>query len=150
MSTINQLTTLSTLTGSDNLAVYSSTNGDARKSSLSTLLSYIQSAFTSQTYITTITTPADGFTLTITSDGQTRWQILRPTANLATGTIVLPAVADCADGQELKFTTTLQIAALTVNANGATAVYGAPLVLAAEDFFTLRYNTLTLSWYRIA
>ena len=97
-----------------------------------------------------MTTPANGFTLTIISDGQTRWELLRPTGNLATGTIVLPLFTDAADGQEIKVTSTLQIAALTVNGNGATAVYGAPLVLAAEDFFTLRYNLLTLSWYRIS
>lgn len=152
MPLINQLPTVSSseLAGSDNLPVYSSANGDARKLSLTALISYFQNNFTNTSKIATITTPADGFTLTVQQDGQSRWEILKPTGALATGTIVLPAPGVAADGQEILVTTSLQIASLTINGNGATAVFGAPSVLAAEDNFTLRYNQLSTSWYKVA
>jgi hypothetical protein len=47
-------------------------------------------------------------------------------------------------------TTTQQITAFTLAINGATAAYGAPLTLAAEDFFRMRFVQATNSWYRIA
>ena len=151
MPQINQLSTISAteLTGSDNLPVYSSANGDARKLAISALISYLQATFTKQDYLTSVYTPGDGFTETVTQDGFSRWMLLRPTGALATGTIVLPATNVATDGQEILVTTTLQITSFTVNGNGATAVYGAPAVLAAEDKFTLRYNALTTSWYGI-
>jgi hypothetical protein len=151
MPQINQLSTISAsqLTGSDNLPVYSSANGDARKLAISALIAYFQDNFTKQDYLTTVSTPANGFTETVTQDGFSRWILLRPTGALATGTIVLPSPSVAVDGQEILVTNTLQITSLTVNGNGATAVYGAPSALSAEDKFTLRYNTLTTSWYGI-
>ena len=151
MAQINQLPTISTseLSGSDLLPVYSSVNGDARKLSLSALVAYFQSVFTRTDYITTVNTPGDGFNITIEQDGQPRWLLLRPTSALATGTVVLPSPTVAADGQEVLVTTTLQIASFTVDGNGATAVFGAPSVLAAEDKFTLRYNAQSKSWYAI-
>ena len=119
------------------------------KASISTLLSLFLTSYVSPTFTENITTPADGFTLVITSNANNSWQIIRPTSNLLTGTITLPLVTDAADGQEIIITTTLQIAALTINGNGATAVYGAPGVLAAEDNFTLKFNSTTNSWYKV-
>jgi hypothetical protein len=150
MPQINQLPTASTLTSSDNLPIYSSVNGDARKLSLSSLVDYFQTNFTSQSYIKDIQTPGDGFNITVAQDGQYAWLLLRPTSALATGTILLPAPAVASDGQEVLVTTTLQITSFTVNGNGATAVYGAPGVLGAEDSFKLKYDLQTTSWYKIA
>lgn len=150
MPTINQLPAVSTATGSDLLPIYSSSNGDARKMSLTTLMTYFRNTFTSPTVVTTISTPADGFTITLPDDSTNQWALIRQTVNCATGTVILPLVTNCADGQEIQVTTTLQVASFTVNGNGATAVYGAPLVLAAEDNFKLRFNITTLSWYKIA
>lgn len=151
MATINQLSpiTSSNITGASLLALYDSSNGDARKMSLTSLLTWLYSNFARQDYLTTVVTPADGFTETVEQDGLSRWVLLRPTASLATGTVVLPAPSVASDGQEILVTTTYQIASFALNGNGATAVYGAPNVLGAEDKFTMRYNALTSSWYCI-
>jgi hypothetical protein len=47
-------------------------------------------------------------------------------------------------------TTTQQITAFTLNANGAAQLYGVPTTLAAEDHFRVRYFQSTNSWYTIA
>ena len=63
MSTINQLSAVDSLNAGDNVPVYSASQGDARRFSLTTLVSYLATAFTSLTassYIkTTATTVAD-------------------------------------------------------------------------------------------
>ena len=149
MPQINQLPTASVLTGGDLLPIYSSQNGDARKLSLSALISFFQTTFTNTTFIENRNTPGDGFSIELVQDGQYAWLKLFPTTALATGTIILPATNVAADGQEILVTTTLQIASFTVNGNGASAVYGAPTVLAAEDSFKLKYDLLTTSWFKV-
>lgn len=151
MSTIGQLASIdyTQLSGADQIPLEVRSVSDSRRISLSGLISYIRTNLTSPTYETTIVTPGDGFTETMTQSGIWRWLLLRPTGALATGTVVLPAPSVAADGQEVLITTTQPITSFTLNGNGATAVYGAPLVLAAEDWFKLKYNALTTSWYRI-
>ena len=149
MPAINQLPTASTLSGSDNLPIYSAVNGDARKMSLTALVAYFQANFTSQTFVKNIQTPADGFNLTATQDGQWAWMLLRPTVPCATGTVVLPAPSVAADGQEFLITTTQPVTAFTLNGNGATALYGAPSVLGVDDKFKMKYDSQTTSWYAV-
>ena len=151
MATINQLTSIASgdITSSDLIPIYSSSNGDARKSSMGNLLTWFKANFTSPAFVTTITVPTNGFTLTTTDNSTNQWQLLRPAGTLASGTVVLPAVANCVDGQEILVTTTQEISSFTVNGNGATAVYGEPSSFTAETSFKLRYNLLTLSWYNV-
>jgi hypothetical protein len=47
-------------------------------------------------------------------------------------------------------TTSQQITSFTLGLNGATAAFGDPLTLAAEDFFRMRFVQATNSWYRIS
>jgi len=152
MSTINQLSSVAStaVTSSDNFVIYSNQNGDARKLSSANLLEYIRTNLTDSDYITTISTPGDGFNITIEQDGQNRWALLRPTGALTTGTLVLPAPAVAVDGQEILVTTTNQVATFTLSGNGATEVNGDPTVLAVGDSFTMKYNTQTTSWYKVA
>lgn len=49
MPTINQLSAVDSLSAGDNIPVFSTGNGDARRSSLSTLVAFLSSAFTSLT-----------------------------------------------------------------------------------------------------
>ena len=44
---------------------------------------------------------------------------------------------------------TQAVTTLTVSANGATAVNGAPAALTANGFFRLRFDGIFQSWYRI-
>jgi hypothetical protein len=65
----------------------------------------------------------------------------------AAGTIVLPAVPT--NEQVVNLNTTQAVTTLTVNGNGKT-VTGAPTTLAANAFFTLRFDATTNAWYRVA
>jgi len=150
MPTINQLNAVSQLSISDLVAIYSSSNGDARKASLDTLATFIKSLITvSDDKITQYSAPsATGFSVQINNDSDSIWLVLTPTAGFAAGTLVLPAVANCVDKQEILVNSTQAITTLTVNGNGAT-VTGAPTTLAANGFFRLRFDGVTKTWYRV-
>lgn len=147
MATINQLSTLNTLSSSDKLAVYSSENGDARKASLATLMTFIEDNFASPEFTTIINAPtSSGFSLNVGAQTTSVWMIINPTAPFAAGTIVLPATADCFDGQEIIVSSSQAVTALTINGNGSTLV-GAPTYMSAGGFFTIRFNALQSTWY---
>lgn len=150
MPTINQLSAVTAVTASDILPIYSSANGDARKASMTTVLAFIESNFASPEFSTVITAPTtSGFNIQLASSTSNIWAIINPTGAFAAGTITLPPVADCFDGQQIIVTCTQAITALTVAGNGA-AVNGAPSSLAVNGFFALRFNTLQQDWYCVA
>lgn len=153
MPTINQLSTASTLALADLIAIYSSSNGDARKTSFSTILAFIQANLTFPTsgvFTTQYAAPsATLFSVSITDGSDDIHLVLTPTAGFADGTIVLPAVANVVDKQEILVNCTQVVTALVINGNGATAVTGAPTGLAANDFFRLKYDAPTSTWYRV-
>jgi hypothetical protein len=151
MTTINQLSQMAQVSGADLLPVYSSTNGDARKLSISALLTYFQTTFAAPTMATNVYVPSTGFSIAVpTPVAQQQWIILQPVATLATGTITLPLNTTTPDGTEVLVSTTQQITAFTLSLNGASAAYGDPTTLAAEDFFRMRFVQSTNSWYRIS
>ena len=151
MATINQLSQMAQVSGADLLPVYSSTNGDARKLSISALLTYFQQTFAAPTMATNVYVPTTGFSIAVpTPVAQQQWIILQPVATLATGTITLPLNTATPDGTEVLLSTTQQITAFTLSLNGASAAYGDPTTLAAEDFFRMRFVLSTNSWYRIS
>ena len=94
---------------------------------------------------------ATGFSVTVAPsvDGNNVWLLLTPVAGYAAGTVVLPALATLADGQEVIVSTTQAITTLTVSLNGATAANGAPTTMAANAYFRLKYDATLSSWYRI-
>ncbi len=153
MPTINQLSTASTLALTDLIAIYSSSNGDARKTSFNTILAFIQANLTFPTsgvFTTQYAAPsATLFSVSITDGSANIHLILTPTAGFADGTIVLPAVANAVDKQEILVNCTQVVTALVINGNGATAVTGAPTLLAANDFLRLKYDAPTSTWYRV-
>lgn len=150
MATINQLSTLNTLQTSDKLIVYSSNNGDARKASLSVLMNFVEANFASPEFTTIINAPtASGFSISVGAQTTSVWMIINPTGPFAAGTLVLPATADCFDGQEILVCSTQSIAALTINANGSTMV-GAPSSIGVGGFFTIRFNALQSTWYTLS
>lgn len=153
MSTINQLCAVATLNGSDLVPIYSSGNGDARKASMTVIAAFIQSLLTAAGGMMTqyFAPNATGYSVTVNpeTDGQSVWLLMTPTAGFATGTVILPALAECVDGQQVRITSTQAVPAFTVNGNGAT-VNGAPASLVANGFITFQYNGVFQSWYRIA
>ena len=150
MPTINQLPLLAQLSGGDNIPVYSPTNGDARRISVTALLEYFQANFADPNYLTIINAPTNsGFNLQLGAQTQSVFLILNPSGAFAAGTITLPPVASCFDGQEILVASSQSIAALTVNGNGATLV-GTPGALGIGGFFTIRFNALQDAWYTLS
>ena len=151
MPTINQLSGISQVSGGDLLPVYVSNNGDARKVSITQLLQYFQATFAAPTVATNLYTPGTGFNITVpTPTTEQQWMLIQPAGTLAAGTVTLPLNTQTPDGTEVLITTTQQITAFTLALNGASAAYGDPTTLAAEDFFRMRFVQATNSWYRIA
>jgi hypothetical protein len=148
MPTINELASTNTITGSDQFPVYVSGNGDARKASASTLLAYIQSAWMDPTFTRVTASPTlAGFTLALPTTANSLFVLLTPTGTMATGTIVLPAAASAADGQEIVLYTSQEVTVLSFTLNGATAINGAPTGIQAGASLTMRYDALSLAWY---
>lgn len=147
---INQLTRLDVLKASDLFPVWSTDNGDARAASGTALAALIETLLSlSDDKVTQYAAPsANGFTVNLVDTGDSKWLILTPTAGFAAGTIKLPALANCADKQEVLVNCTQAIAALTVDGNGAT-VTGEPAAMAANDFFRLRFDKVSGVWYRV-
>ena len=148
MTTINQLSAADSVQSSDQMPVYSSENGDARKASLSLLRTFFTSgASLADDKVTQYAAPsATGFAVQI---GQaSTWLVLTPTGGFADGTIVLPVSTSVEDKQELLVNCTQAVTTLTINGNGAT-VTGAPTTLAANAFFRLRYEAVSGVWYRV-
>ena len=145
--TINQLSETTTINAGDKFPVYSSSQGDARKVSVSTLMDYIEDNFVDPTFTTVINAPtSSGFTLDVSAQTTNIWMIVNPTGSFAAGTVRLPVPADCFDGQEIILCTTQVITTFTLNGNGATLV-GQPTSLGAGAFFTIRYNADQTTWY---
>jgi hypothetical protein len=151
MPQINQLSSISQVSGANQIPVYDQNNGDARKMSVSALLQYFQATFAAPTVATNLFTPGTGFNVAVpTPVSEQQWMIIQPAGTLATGTVTLPLNTGTPDGTEVLITTTQQITAFTLALNGASNGYGAPSTLAAQDFFRMRFYQATNSWYRIA
>jgi hypothetical protein len=150
MPTINQLSALNSLSAGDNILVYAPGEGDTRRASLTTLLSFIEANFAAPDYTTQISAPtSSGFNLQLGAQTESLFLIINPTGAFAAGTITLPPVASCFDGQEILVVSSQSIAALTVNGNGGTLL-GTPSALGIGGFFTLRFNRLQSTWYTLS
>jgi len=151
MALIYQLPLQTQVSGGDQFAVYSPNTGDARRLPVSALLSYFQQTFAAPTLATNIYVPGTGFNIAMPAPvSQQQWVLLQPAGTLATGTVTLPLNTATPDGTEVLITTTQQITGFTLAPNNATALYGDPTTLAAEDFFRMRFVQATNSWYRIS
>jgi len=150
MSTINQLSAIDVLSGSESIPVYSPSNGDIRRISASNMRIFMQEGNNALVDKTTqyAAPSATGFSVAITDSSASIWLILTPGAGYAAGTIVLPALANCEDKQEVLVNCTQAITTLTINGNGST-VTGAPTAMTANSFFRLRFDDVTNVWYRV-
>jgi hypothetical protein len=150
MPTINQLPVLNTISSGDQLPVYSPNNGDARRTSIGSLLTYFQQTFASPTLSTNLYVPATGFNITVpTPVSNDQWMLLQPAGTLAAGTITLPLNTGVPDGTTVLITTTQEITSLTLALNGASAIYGGVVSLAAGTATAIRFYQPTNSWYQI-
>lgn len=151
MTTINKLTRTDTVSAGDVVPVYVQNQGDARGAAMSVILAYIQagleisgSDFIMQYAIPTL----NGFSVQITDNAQNTHLILAPTGTFASGTIILPNVANLISGQQVMVTATQSVGALTINPNGA-SVIGQPTTLGINDTFILKFDEGSALWYTI-
>lgn len=159
MPTINRLPLVDPVSAGDQVPVYVQSQGDARRASMTVLLAFMQDnlvfpTFTGQgEYTTQYSAPSTpGFDIPITdgADNNTNVHlILTPTATLATGEITLPLALTSVDKQEVLVNCTQEVTAFTVDGNGAISVTGAPTTLAVNDFFRLKFDLVTQTWYRV-
>lgn len=150
MPTINQLPLLNVISSGDQLPVYSPNNGDARRTSIGSLLTFFQQSFASPTLSVNLFVPGSGFNITVpTPVSQDLWMLLQPAGTLATGTITLPLNTGVPDGTTVLITTTQEITSLTIALNGATALYGGVSFLGAGTATAIRFYQPTNSWYQI-
>lgn len=150
MPTINQLPVLNVISSGDQLPVYSPNNGDARRTSIGSLLTFFQQSFASPTLSVNLYVPGSGFNITVpTPVSQDQWMLLQPTGTLATGTITLPLNTGVPDGTTVLITTTQEITSLTIALNGASAIYGGVTFLGAGTATAIRFYQPTNSWYQI-
>lgn len=143
----------SSIGAASQIPFYDPSNGVDRRDSVTALAAIVA------TLLSTAAAPAaqyaapnaTGFSVQIApvEDGASVYLLLTPAAGYAAGTIVLPAQATCEDGQIVQVSCTQIVTALTVNGNGA-SVNGAPTTLAANAFFTLRFDGVFRAWYRAA
>ena len=152
MAAINRLSTVTELSGSDLVALFSSSVGNDVAATLATLLAWLQGQLSSSGSLATqYSAPAaTGFSVLVAppTSGGSVWLLLTPAAGYAAGTITLPAQASCVDGQEVLVSSTQFVTALTVAGNGST-VNGAPTTLAANGSLRLRFDGVFKAWYRI-
>lgn len=150
MPEINQLSAVTTPSGSDLLPIYSQSNGDARKLSLTNFLAWLedQEIATQDSKVTQYSAPLTGATLQVADDQNSVWLILTPAGTLAALTLKLPLVSNCVDKQEILANCTQIITALTFDANGA-SIIGEPTAFAAGGFFRLRFDSVMQTWYRV-
>jgi hypothetical protein len=150
MPTINQLPVLNTISSGDQLPVYSPNNGDARRTSIGSLLTFFQQSFASPTLATNLYVPGSGFNITVpTPVSNDQWMLLQPAGTLATGTITLPLNTGVPDGTTVLITSTQEITSLTIALNGASAIYGGVSFLGAGTATAIRFYQPTNSWYQI-
>jgi hypothetical protein len=148
MSAINQLNQVASLSGGDTIPVYSSSNGDTEKVSLTQLVAYILAQLGSATGSTTqyASPNATGFSVTISNQTFNTFLLLTPATGYAAGTIVLPLKDTAPDQMKVTVTCTQAVTTLTINGNGAN-VYGAPTSLTANQSFTLQFDGVNKNWY---
>lgn len=150
---INQLTA-TTPTSGQNVPVYDPANGDTRRWSLSDLLTFLQAELAfgdgrPEPNTQYAAPSATAFTVAITDSDEDVHLILTPTAAFNQGTIILPSATAVRDKQIVIVNCTQLINALSIDANGAVAVTGAPTSMGADDYFTLKYDAAVSTWYRI-
>lgn len=151
MPQINKLSATDEIVGGDLFPVYDQSSGDARKASASVLLEYIkanlnQTGYTNQSAVIA----SNDFNIQVISNASNIWLILNTTASFALGAITLPLFTEAIDGQEVMVFATRQVSVFSVGGNGAAAVAGAPTSLSADAFFTMKFNSTSNTWYRVA
>jgi len=148
MAFIPNLSTTPTLDGGFYVLVAKGNNNNAQRASMATFAEYIGEALNVGGITSQYEAPsANAFSVSLEDVTNTIWLILTPTGTFAAGAIVMPAAP--VDQQTVTVNCTQIVSALTISGNGNT-VTGGPTALAANGFFSLRFDAVTGTWYRIS
>lgn len=149
MPLIPNLSTSSTFTASDYVVMAQSNQNNAQRVSAATMATFFASYLNVSAIVSYYAAPsATGFSVALPDTDDNYWLILTPTAGFADGEIVLPESTGCVDQQFITVNCTQAVTTLVIDGNGAT-VTGEPATLAANAFFTLRFDAVTSTWYRV-
>jgi len=145
---IERLSLIDTVTASTNFAV--NVNGQDYRVLAGTVADYVQAAgATGDGKVIQYAGPTStGFTVNILDGDASVWLVLTPSGTLAAGTLVLPAVSNCIENQEILVASSQTVTTLTVNVNGASIV-GAPTTIVSGGFFRLKFEPVLKTWYRV-
>jgi len=135
-----------TITASDLMVLYADTDTEYQGAPIDVLVEFLNTALTEPLgKVTQQEAPAlTGFNIILLD--QPVWLILTPTATFANGAITLPTLPE--DQREYLVTCTQIVTALAFTTNGANTV-NLPTSLAAGDHFTIRFHSVTNTWYRV-
>lgn len=92
--------------------------------------------------------PNADFTIAVENNAVGTYLVMNPSVSITNGTITLPQMAELTDGQEVLVTSSQEVENLTIAGNGA-ALIGNPNTIAADGFFKLKFDQLSLTWYRV-
>lgn len=147
---IPNLSTSSTFTASDYVIMAQGNNNNAQRVSAAVMAAFFASYLDVWALLSTYSAPsATGFTATVPDTDDNYWLILTPVAGYANGTIVLPAATTAVDQQTVNVNCTQAVTTLAITSSGGT-ITGAPTTLAANAYFTLRFDAVTSTWYRVS
>lgn len=147
MAYIPNLSTTPTLSGGYYFLVAKSNSNNAQRVSAEEVATFVGENLDVNALTTQYEAPsATGFSVEIDDAAGNIWLILTPGAGYATGTILMPESP--VDQQTVNVNCTQAVTTLTVSGNGNTAT-GAPTTLAANAYFTMRYDQVTGAWYRV-
>ena len=154
MPQINELSTANPIQASDLMILFSNANSDSRKATLGALTDFLETNLNlddkKNSFTTQYSSPnIEAFNVIITDSSANTWSIITPTGAFTDMTITLPAIANAVDKQEILINCTQAITTLTIGANGATAVTGAPTALTANQSFRLKFDKPFLTWYAV-
>lgn len=139
-----------TISDDDLMVLYKCTDADFRGGAMAVLISYMQGKLVFPgKYAKKYASPsATGFTVAFDDTSSDQHLVLKPGATYATGTITLPLKSVAIDGQKVLVNCTQEVTALTIAGNGA-SVTGAPTTITQNGYFTLSFDLLDSTWYRI-
>lgn len=148
MAYLPNLSTVYTLDGGYYVVVVKGNNNNAQRASLEQVAEYVGETLNVNAITTQYAAPsATGFTVEIDNADGMIWLILTPVAGYAAGTIKMPDAPE--DQQTVNVNCTQVVTTLTLNGNGNT-VTGGPTTLAANAYFTLRFDETMSTWYRVS
>ena len=152
MSRINELTAVDSLNGGDNIPVFDTSNGDTRRASVTTLQEYMQDnlEFDLPDNFTTQYEQPGGFGFSVTLTGSDNIFLILQGSSAEDLGFNWFLDGNVVDKQEVLVSTVDIINAGLAFAITAPTTVGWPAgPLAAGDFYKMRYDAQTATWYRV-